>query len=226
MTYGERVVHKSIDRSFSFARHFIQTSSFRIPLYCMRRCKYYMSQDGRRMLFNALIMPYFTYAIELWFTANQTSRGTLELLLRYCLRIVLNDTGPIPTTANIYLYISLNILPLSGLLQLRLGSMVYRAIKFNISPPIKNLLIDMRDNKAQSSMNLRDGDPLAVPLIRLETCRARIGYYGRRLWNHVGPNLRAARTESDFISMYTDYLIDRLVTARLSIPTTKFYDYM
>ena len=113
----------TIDTNITWKRHIDAViSKVKQRLYCLRRSRYYVSRDGRLMLLNALVMPYFTYGIELWFTANKTLRGTLELLLRHCLRIVVNDTGPVPTTSNIYLYISLNVLPLSALFQLKLGS--------------------------------------------------------------------------------------------------------
>jgi hypothetical protein len=46
-------------------------------------------------------MPYFAYGIGLWFTTSSADRGSLEMLLRHCLRIVVNDTGTIPSVATI-----------------------------------------------------------------------------------------------------------------------------
>ena len=85
-----------------------------------------MSLDGRIMLFNALIKPYFVYGIELWYASAKSTRDTLELLLRHCIRIVLNDTGRIPMLSNALIYSPSDVFPLSALFQLQVGQMLFK----------------------------------------------------------------------------------------------------
>ena len=114
-----------IDVNLNWRAHFqMVVSKVKQRLYCLRRCKYSVSKAGRLLLFNALIMPYLTYGIELWFASGKTLRDSLELLLRHCLRIIVNDVGPIPALSSLLLYSNLDVLPLYFIFQLNLGQLI------------------------------------------------------------------------------------------------------
>jgi hypothetical protein len=120
----------TIDAKLSWNAHVGSViSKVRQRLYILRRSRFSVSTEGRMRLFNALIMPYFTYGIELWYAAGKTLRGTVELMFRHCLRIVVNDVGRIPVFHNVDLYVNLNVLPLSMTFQLNLAQMIFKVMK-------------------------------------------------------------------------------------------------
>jgi hypothetical protein len=219
----------TIDSSLSWKSH-IDTIVTKVKqrLYCLRRSKYNVSSAGKLLLFNALIMPCFTYGIEMWFATSRTLRETLELLFRHCLRIILNDVGRIPAVSNAELYTRLNLLPLSLLFQQKLGQMIHKALKLGASPPVKQLLCNQATEAVPSGTSLRARNPLNVPLVRQEGCRARLTFYGSQLWNHLTPSLREATSELKFAAMYRDYLMDWLSeNGSVQDPCPlRFYDYV
>jgi hypothetical protein len=94
-------------------------------MYVIRRSSYYSSRKSSMLLFQALIMPTFSYAIEVWFCTTMTNRGSLELMLRQCARIALGDIGPRPKINNSRLYELANITPLQLYFEFKVGCLIY-----------------------------------------------------------------------------------------------------
>jgi hypothetical protein len=171
-------------------------------------------------------MPYLTYGIEMWFASTKTIRSTLELLLRHCLRVVLNDVGIIPVLANVWLYTSLGILPLSLLFQQKLALLMFKVLKCGGCPAVKRILMRERNERGLQDGTLRVENPFSVPLTRQESCRARLPFYGCMLWNCLWTNLRNARTEASFVSVYQTYLMNIVMTDGKDTSALKFYEYV
>jgi hypothetical protein len=195
-------------------------------LYVLYRSRYCTSRSGRLLLFNALIRPYFEYGIELWFATSKSVRETLELLHRYCLRIVINDLSRIPAISNIGLYKAFGMLPLFLLFQLKVGLIMCKAVKFNTCAPVKVLLNRHDRNRPASTANLRDRGHIAVPLIKREASRACIVFYGAVLWNTLPTGIRETELESTFANEYKAFLMNSLSTAATLCYPSKFYEYV
>jgi hypothetical protein len=75
---------------------------------------------------------------------------------------------------------------------------------------------------------LRDRPPLKLPLVRLEACRAGIGFYGARLWNHLPPSLRSIENTSVFVKRYAMELMKWLEENGRSrdFCPAKFYEFV
>lgn len=234
--YGDRSIQRVtkfkylgfvLDAKLTWSLHIdAVVSKVKQRLHCLRRSRYIVSRGGRFMLYNALIMPYLSYGIELWFASSRAARGTAELLQRHCLRIVMNDIGPIPALTNVCLYVSLDVLPLSLLFQQKLGLMMYKVLKRDACPLVRQLLMNHSEDHDSSNASLRTRDPFRVPLTRLESCRARLAFYGCRLWNHLRPSFRDACSESSFVLLYRAYLMEWLIAGTGEPCPTKFYDYI
>jgi hypothetical protein len=231
--YGSRIISRVnsykylgfvIDTNLNWKMHVnAVVSKVKRRLYCLRRSRYSVSRGGRMMLLKALVMPYFNYGIELWFASSKTTRGTLEILLRHCLRIISNDVELIPTISNLDLYVSLDVLPLSLLFQQRLGQMMFKALKLRTCPAVKRLLLSCE--LASTDVSLRSRELLRTPFTRQECCRARLLYYGCRFWNQLHCTFRDCYSESNFVSTYRAYLMDCLMEGADLCPS-KFYDYV
>ena len=200
-------------------------SKVRRNLFCLWRSRYSMTLSGRLMLFNALIMPYFNYGIELWYATSKTNRGTLELLLRHCLRVVLNDVGTIPNISNMWLYTSLDVLPLSLMFQQRLAVMLYKVINRGACPAVGQIIDKYKSKQGLREGTLRNVKPFMLPFIKQESGRIRLAFYGCLLWNHIPSYIRDAHSETNFKSMYYAYLMDWFTSDTKEITPVKFYEY-
>ena len=83
-------------------------------------------------------------------------------------RVVHNDIGMMPTLNTLFLYISLNILPLSLQFQLKLGTMIYKILRSKSCPAIEQLFLSYI-RTYDSDANVRPSiPPFNVPMLRLE----------------------------------------------------------
>ena len=236
--YNDKVIERvtdfkylgfTIDQRISWKLHISNVvTRVRRRLYYLWRGKYSVSREGKLLLFNALIMPYLNYGIELWFASNKTLRGTLELIYRYCLRIILNDVGSIPTISNFDLYVTLDVLPLSLLFQIKVGRMIHKALVLDSAPAVKRLLVDSQDRQTASISRLsqRVATPLRVPFYRLESSRACFVFYAAHLWNRLPLAYREANSEREFVSAYQNYLLSRMHEEGIVDSSAKFYDFV
>ena len=128
--------------------------------------------------------------------------------------------------SNIEVYIRVDVLPLSFVFQQKLGQMIYKALKHNASPPLRQLLNRQSGECYPLDTYLRTRNPFVIPLIRHESCRGCLMFYGCRLWSHLDASFRDAITESSFVSVYRAYLMDRVANSTVSLCPTKFYDYV
>jgi hypothetical protein len=210
-------------------KHHVDTviSKIKQRLYLLRRSRYGVCKNGRLLLFNTLIAPYLNYGLEVWYVTSQACRGSLDVLHRYCLRVILNDVNRIPLLRNVEVYLNLDVLPLSLLFQLRVGTLVFKNIDANGCPPIYDMLHRQRFAQVNRCISRRSRSEFKLPLVRKEHCRTCLTFYGCKLWNEVPSHIRDSDTVRKFVEYYRLHLIDQF----LSIPDylrrtpCKAYDY-
>jgi hypothetical protein len=93
------------------------------------------------------------------------------------------------------------------------------------SPSTKRLLEEPNLDENLTDDRLRDKAPFRIPLIRSEGARARLVFYGRRLWNTIQPSIRDTKSESGFSRLYRIYLMDTLTSSSTDLDRVKFYDF-
>jgi hypothetical protein len=234
--FGDRIIQETnkfkylgfvLDSKLLWKEHVeVIIAKVKSRLYCLRRSKYSMSTEGRLMLFNALIKPYFTYGIEMWYAAGKTARDTLDILQRHCIRIILNDTSFIPTLSNARIYIVSDVLPLSLTFQLHLAQMMYKIINLGACRPLgRTLSLHYLDSTSRNSA-LRNIDVFKIPFSRLESTRSRLTFYGCLLWNLIDSNLRNADSIVHFTQLYENLLRDWMASNPGDFGRSKFYDFI
>ena len=176
-------------------------SRIKRTMYIIRRSSYYSSRKSSMLLFHALIMPTFAYAIEVWYCTNMTNRGSLELILRHCARIVLGDIGPRPMISNSRLYELVNITPLQLYFQFKVGCLLYTIIH-HTDKAYSARLFKPNDSKTYL---LREPLPFIEQFTRRERSRVAICYWGPKFWNNLNSCIRDSHTLDEFKKRYSLY---------------------
>jgi hypothetical protein len=171
-------------------------------VYVIRRSRFYGSRKCSNLLFRALVLPFFSYGIEVWYGTSATNRGTLELLLRHCARIVLGDVGLLPTIHNVDVYKEMGIMTLQLLFQHRAARLLFKILN-HVDSTYARLLF--KTNAVCESYQLRAHVPLATPRIRLERTRAAVSYWGAKLWNSLDSRIRNSRNVDEFMQLYSSH---------------------
>ena len=202
-------------------------SKIKQRLYLLRRSRYGVCKSGRLMLFNTLIAPYLTYGLEFWYITSQSYRGSLDVLHRYCLRVILNDVNHVPLLSNAEVYLNLDVLPLSLLFQLRVGMLMFKAVNLNNCPPVCDMLHRQRISQGNMYTN-RNRNEFKLPLIKKEYCRTCLTFYGCKLWNEIPPHIRDSHTVRMFVENYRPHLIDQFLSIPQYLKHTSYkaYEYV
>jgi hypothetical protein len=127
---------------------------------------------GRKLLFTTMIQPHFLYCIEVWRCSNQTLNGSVEILYRHCLRIMLNDVGYMPALNNRAVYFAAGLSPLCVEFQHRCACLVYAIAKLNTVANLHGIFhcrVNMRVTRESD-----DSLALRVPFTRTERERTAV----------------------------------------------------
>ena len=78
-----------MDENLNWHKH-IDTQCKKISknIALLRRTKNYMTENGLIMLYNALVLPYFTYCSTVWHQGNLTHIGKLQKLQNRAAQII------------------------------------------------------------------------------------------------------------------------------------------
>ena len=130
-------------------------------------------------LYNAFILPYILYCIELWGSgsANQIN-ATLKLQKRCC-RLITNSP---PRTPSQPLFTRLKILPISTLYKYALGLFTYKLTMGTIPRPISILFTYLHPIDS-SSRTSRNAHILKLPRYHLQSSQLTLPYTAAKLHN-------------------------------------------
>ena len=115
--------------------------------------------------------------------------------------MVLNDVGTIPNISNMWLYTSLDVLPLSLMFQQRLAVMLYKVVNRGACPAVGQIIDKYKSKQGLREGTLRNVKPFMLPFIKQESGRIRLAFYGCLLWNHIPSYIRDAHSETNFIDV-------------------------
>jgi hypothetical protein len=212
-----------IDDGLSWSVHVRQViSKVKSRLYMMYRSRYCCSLSGRKLLFTAMLQPYFLYCAETWRSCGQTLSGSVDTLYRHCIRIVLNDVTLKPTLSNTVIYQMIDVLPLSVEFQLRCACLMFSIIKLKRHGEL-GALFHGRATPRATRMST-DDLLLQTPLTRQERDRYAFSWWGCVLWNRIPACIRTSETSTEFCRLYETYL-KQSVKRDVNL-NRKFYDFL
>lgn len=182
-----------IDDRLNFNNHvasLCKKISKQIAIIC--RFRKLLSFQTKLTLYEAYILPYFTYCSTVWMHCGKTTSAKLEKLNERALRSVLNNS----TSTYITLLETVNMPTLHNGRVQDMCILIYKIIHGTTSNPLSTLLT-LRNN----SHNLRGELILVQPGVNttkhgLNTFR----YFGPKIWNSLNNDLRTSRTLKEFVT--------------------------
>jgi hypothetical protein len=175
-------------------------------MYIMHRLRYYCQRARRKLLFAAFIKPFFLYGIEVWYTAQFQHREKLELLYRRCLRIVLDDIGPIPSILRLGDYSQTASWPLILEFQYRAGVILYSVIRLRSIAAYSNFFSFTSARSDTVTRRIADTTLTNPCRIAHERTKAALNWWGSMLWNSIPRDIRNSSSKTSFSSAYRKYL--------------------
>ena len=126
-----------LDSRLTFAQHihYIRNKSSK-NIGILSKLRKVLPTSTLVQLYNALILPYLQYCLEIWGSAPDTHINSLLKLQKQCCRIV---TSSPPATPSQPLFDRLKVMPISTLFRYALGLFVFKLRSGLVPPPISAL---------------------------------------------------------------------------------------
>ncbi|XP_024116978.1 uncharacterized protein LOC112138628 [Oryzias melastigma] len=191
-----------IDKKLSWKPHIrhIQTKVSK-SISIINKSKYILEYNCRYLLYCSLILPYFTYCIEVWGNNYKSSLHPLFLLQKRAIRII-HKAGYLDHTNN--LFYQSRILKLYDLVDFYTAQLLYRAsgktLPYNIQ---KQFLENEGGYKLRGCRNFK------VRLIRTTKKSFCVSVCGTKLWNKLSNELKQCSSIYKFKKMYKETLISQ-----------------
>jgi hypothetical protein len=195
------------DSDFTWKSHFLHViTKVKQHMYIMHRSRYYCQRAWRKLLFAAFIKPFFLYGIEVWYTAQFQHREQLELLYRRCLRIILDDIGPIPLISRLGVYSQTASWPLMLEFQYRAGVILYSVIRVRSIAAYSNFFSFTSARSDTFTRRIADTTLTNTCRIVHQRTQAALIWWGSMLWNSIPREIRNSSSKASFCSQYRKYL--------------------
>lgn len=171
----------------------------------MRRLKHALPSNTIRTLYNAFILPYFSYGLIVWAGGYKTLLQPLLLLQKKVVRIIAG-THYLAHTASLFKDYSL--LTITDLYKLQLAIFMYRYHKGTL-PKIFDHYFSL--NASLHDHNTRIKFNLHPTLCRTNVRRFTVRLAGPKIWNAIDIGLRNIGSLNAFKNEYKRYLISSCV---------------
>ena len=156
-------------------------------------------------LYRSLILPYFSYGIEIYFNSAASNINKLVILQKKCIRAI-NNIGYFDHTLE---YFRLDrILSLADLYEYHILCYMYRTLYLNYDSFLLPYLIPFIH---QHNYVTRNRFQLIIPRFRTVKAQYSINYVGIKLWNSLPENIKKSKSISAFKRTLREYLIDKIV---------------
>ena len=181
----------NIDHNLNFDQHIsIICSKASTKIKALGRIARYLTQECRRNIYCAFILPNFIYCCTVWHFCSKSSTLKLERVNKKALRIVLNDYNSsysdlLHKACQTSLYIS----------RIKAIAIEMYKCKFHICPEF----VEGFFSTQQHSYSLRGGEKLNQPIVNtnkygLHTFR----YEGAKIWNEMPLHIKSANDLDEF----------------------------
>ena len=165
----------------------------------MRKLRSYIPREILITLYNSLILPYLTYALEVWHDAflNETER--VFVLQDKSIRIANALEYNAHTTSY---FRSMQALNLPDLYKYHLLIFVYKSLilKENVN------VVTFRQNLENHDYNTREKEAITIPLYKRVKSQFSIRYAAAKVWNGLPTNIRSCISLTMFKTALKQYI--------------------
>uniref|UniRef100_A0A8C7XUM2 Reverse transcriptase domain-containing protein n=1 Tax=Oryzias sinensis TaxID=183150 RepID=A0A8C7XUM2_9TELE len=186
-----------IDDKLSWKPHIrhIQTKVSK-SISIVNKSKHILGNNSRYLLYCSLILPYFTYCIEIWGNNYKSSLHSLFLLQKQAVRVV-HKAGYLDHTNN--LFYQSRLLKLHDLVDFYTAQLLYRA-SWKLLP--SNIQKQFLEN--EGGYRLRGCRNFKIKLIRTTKKSFCVSVCGTKLWNSLSNELKQCSNIQIFKKMYKE----------------------
>uniref|UniRef100_A0A8C6LE27 Reverse transcriptase domain-containing protein n=1 Tax=Nothobranchius furzeri TaxID=105023 RepID=A0A8C6LE27_NOTFU len=148
--------------------------------------KFLLNSEGLLLLYNALILPYLNYCVEIWGTAYRTYTQPLFVLQKRAMRIIDNTHSTAPSNP---LFIKYKVIKFHDLVNWRILHIMYKANKGTLPKNIQHIF-----EKRESIYSLKGFEIFKKPRFRTRMKEMSISVNGVKLWNCLDREWKESRT--------------------------------
>lgn len=152
-------------------------------------------------LYYALFFPYINYCLEVWGSTYVTNVKSIFLLQKQLIRIICNKHYLESTNS---LFGKLKIVKFFDLLELKICTIIHKAIKYDLPQPLLKL-IDLQKN---IHYNTRSCEIFLHKSARTKLKSMCISVTGVRLYNNLNIEVKSCKHIRKFIKTFKHYKIE------------------
>ena len=186
-----------LDEKISWKPHikYIQIKLSR-SISVLNKAKQVLDHKSLRILYCSIVLPYFTYCVEIWGNNYISSINSLTILQKRTIRVI-NNVGYLDHTHSPFLQSKL--VKLTDIVKFQTILIMYKA-KNNLLPQNIQKLFRSRDGVYQ----LIGKHHFKINKIRTNRKRFCISFCGVRLWNSMGEELKQCPNITQFKTKYKE----------------------
>ena len=183
---NEKLLGVEIDNFLTFNKHIsCLASKVSLRILALRRIKHFLPLFARKLFYNALILPYFEYCINVWSMCNVTTMERAFRLQKLAARVILDINNP-SSIRSAELFKKLNWLSLPSLARHRKTLMVFKAL--NNSTP--SYITDMFSRCTRNTRGQETG-LLLLPRTKTERHKRSFKFSAASSWNDLPVHIRS-----------------------------------
>ena len=160
----------------------------------MRRLKPFVPLSTLKMLYNAIIQPYFDYCSPLWDNCGIGLKDKLQKFQNRAARVITGATYDIRSSD---IFENLNWKPLEERRNHLKSTFIYKILNGHTAPNLKEAFRFNNERDIAYYLRSRETD-LALPLPKKEFGKRRFCYNGASHWNNLPYEAKSAESLSSF----------------------------
>ena len=171
-------------------------------LALFRRIAYYLSDDMKRLFYQAYILPITDYCCIVWGKDNKGYINKIHKLQKRIAKIVL---GKHIKYHNENIFKELNWLSHYDRCKYHASVLVYKTI-YKMFPQYMSDLLSISNNKMHSLRSINNKDIVLPHHVRTNYMKDTFLFYSMNIWNKIPPSIRSSVNLKLFKQKYKEYL--------------------
>ena len=167
--------------------------------------RYFLDNNGKKLFFNALILPKLTYCISLWGKGPKDAMLCLYRLQKRALRIILGCGIEVSSKE---LFTKYERMTIFDLYTYHVCVFMYK-IKNDLCPGYLSSLFTMEQSNFIYNIRSYNEKNVKIPFPRIEHYKKSLLFSGSTLWNSLPNNLKNTDSLYDFKSMLKKYILSK-----------------
>ena len=171
----------------------------------LRRISYFLTDEMKRLFYNAYIMSVLDYCCTVWSKGNITSIKKISKIQGRVGRIILNKPPRTSTTDTLR---ELGWMSFNERCEFHTGVLIYKACN-NLAPAYISDILKFSSNETYNLRSASHND-ITIPRYRTNYAKKSFCYTGAKVWNNIPIEIRNANSLSSFKTRYKKNILNSL----------------